>query len=143
LKQVKRCEEGNCRLFYAAQRLSLPVLMDLNASYTLDRCRSALVTAGREMLVSLVREKQRNTLTGSLTHIDFQVVSMKEKIRTRVSVETRGEAPAVKNFNGILVLNIDELEIEALPGDLPERILVDVSGLETSVIHRLRPLPGR
>jgi len=134
-KQVKALRrEGKLpAILYGSTIEPTPVLMDLkSASNTLNRLPgSALVAINLEgeNLVSLVREKQRNALTGTITHVDFQVVSMKEKIRTEVSVEIRGEAPAVKNFNGILVQNVDELEVEALPGDLPERIIVDVSGL--------------
>lgn len=134
-KQVKALRrEGKLpAILYGSTIEPTPVLMDLkSASNTLNRLPgSALVSINLEgeNLVSLVREKQRNVLTGTITHVDFQVVSMKEKIRTEVSVEIRGEAPAVKNFNGILVQNVDELEVEALPGDLPERIIVDVSGL--------------
>lgn len=136
-KQVKALRrEGKLpAILYGSTIEPTPVLMDHKAASTTlgHMASSSLVTIilEGEKHVALVREKQRNVLTGSLTHIDFQIVSMKEKIRTRVSIETRGEAPAVKNFNGILVLNLDAVEIEALPGDLPERILVDVSGLET------------
>ncbi len=134
-KQVKALRrEGKIpAILYGSTIEPTPVLLDLkSASNTLNRLSgSALVAVNLEgnNLVSLVREKQRDVLTGTITHVDFQIVSMKEKIRTEVSVEIRGEAPAVKNFNGILVQNVDELEVEALPGDLPERIVVDVSGL--------------
>jgi large subunit ribosomal protein L25 len=151
-KQVRALRrEGKLpAILYGSTIKPTPVLMELkSASYTLNRLPgSALVTINLEgeNLVSLVREKQRDSLTGVLTHIDFQVVSMKEKIRTHVSVEIRGEAPAVKNFNGILVLNVDEMEVEALPGDLPERITVDVSGLTNignSVMLRDLVLPEK
>jgi large subunit ribosomal protein L25 len=151
-KQVKALRrEGKLpAILYGSTIEPTPVLMDLkSASNTLNRLPgSALVDINLEgeKLVSLVREKQRNALTGMITHVDFQIVSMKEKIRTEVSVEIRGEAPAVKNFNGILVQNVDELEVEALPGDLPERIVVDVSGLTNigqSVLLRDIALPEK
>ena len=78
---------------------------------------------------ALVREKQRNHLTGDLLHVDFQVVSMTEEIRASVSLEFVGEAPAVKVLNGILVVNTDALDVECLPGDLPGQIIVNISGL--------------
>jgi large subunit ribosomal protein L25 len=78
---------------------------------------------------ALVREKQRNFVKGNLLHVDFQVVSMTEKLRTSVGIELVGTAPAVKDFNAILINGLDELEVECLPQDLPERIVVDISGL--------------
>ncbi len=78
----------------------------------------------------LVREKQRNVLTGSLIHIDFQALSMKETLRTSVMVEFVGDSPAVKDYNAVLVYALETMEVECLPADLPERIVVNVSGLK-------------
>jgi large subunit ribosomal protein L25 len=78
---------------------------------------------------ALVREKQRNFITGVLLHVDFQAVSLTEKLRTTVSIELTGLAPAIKDFSGVVVTNVNQVEVECLPQDLPERIIVDVSGL--------------
>jgi large subunit ribosomal protein L25 len=77
-----------------------------------------------------VREKQRNALTGEILHVDFQAVSMLEKLRTSVGIEFVGEAPAVEIYNGILVQETDLVEVESLPGNLPERFIVDLSILK-------------
>jgi len=92
---------------------------------------SSLVTIdleGKEY-PSLVRESQRNPIKRSLVHVDFQTVSLTEKLRTHVSVEVTGSAPAVKDFSAVLVTSLDELEVECFPQDLPERIVVDISRL--------------
>src|SRR5512139_2207492 len=77
----------------------------------------------------LVREKQRNPITGVLLHVDFLAVSMTEKLRANVVIRLEGEAPAVRELDGIVVTGIEELEVECLPGDLLERITVDLSSL--------------
>ena len=79
---------------------------------------------------TLVREKQRNKILGSLIHIDFLAVSMEEKLRANVTVSIVGVSPAVKDYNGILVQELNLLEVECLPQDLPERVVVDISGLD-------------
>jgi large subunit ribosomal protein L25 len=92
---------------------------------------SSLVTIemeGKEY-PALVREKQRNFIKGNLLHVDFQVVSMTEKLRTKVGIELVGDSPAVKEFSAILINGLEELEVECLPQDLPERIVVDISSL--------------
>ncbi len=92
---------------------------------------SSLVTInleGKEH-AALVREKQRDYILGDLLHVDFQVVSLTEKIRATVSVELTGTAPAVKEYNGIVLTGLEELEVESLPQDLPERFIVDISKL--------------
>lgn len=78
---------------------------------------------------ALVREKQRDYIKNRLLHVDFMAVSLTDKIRTRVSVHFIGVSLAVKDYNAVLVKNLEELEVECLPTDLPERIDVDISAL--------------
>jgi len=92
---------------------------------------SSLVTIdldGKEYL-ALVREKQRDFIKNRLVHLDFQVVSLTEKMRAKVGIELAGTAPAVKDFNAVIHTGLTEMEIECMPEDLPERIVVDISGL--------------
>ena len=92
---------------------------------------SSLVTInveGTEHL-ALVREKQRDYIKNVLLHVDFLAVSLTEKLRTVVPVHFVGISLAVKDFNAVMVHNLEELEVECLPNDLPERIDVDISSL--------------
>jgi len=79
---------------------------------------------------TLVRDKQFHPVTGTLLHIDFLEVSMSEKLKTDVGISIQGEAPAAKNMNGILVTGLEAIQVECLPKDLPERVVVDISVLE-------------
>jgi large subunit ribosomal protein L25 len=112
-----------------------PVAISLDAKETktlLGRVSaSTLVTIdldGKEF-PTLVREKQREPVKNVFLHIDFQAVSLTEKIRAKVSIVLTGLSPAVKDFSAILVTTLNELEVEAFPQDLPERIVVDISTL--------------
>jgi large subunit ribosomal protein L25 len=100
---------------------------------------SAIVTIDLEgeTQSALIREKQKDFIRNSLIHIDFQVVSMTEKLRTTVRLDFAGLAPAIKDFNGVVVHSMSEIEVECFPQDLPERITVDISGLDQigSAIH--------
>ena len=78
---------------------------------------------------ALVRERQRDYIKGVLTHVDFLVVDLNEKIRTSVGLHYVGVSLAVKDLNGVLVHNLERLEVECLPTDLPERIDIDISVL--------------
>lgn len=92
---------------------------------------SSLITVnieGKEE-AALVREKQKDFIKGTLLHVDFQAVSLTEKLTTGVEIELTGVAPAVKDFNGVVVSGLDEIEVECLPQDLPERIVVDITKL--------------
>src|SRR5512134_1335375 len=63
---------------------------------------------------ALVREKQRDYIKNRLLHVDFLAVSLTEKIRTNVSVHFVGVSAAVKDYNAVLVHNLEQLEIECL-----------------------------
>ena len=121
-------------ILYGRHIDSLPIVLDAKtASRVLEGLSpSALVVleVDGERHYALVREKQRNVIRGTLRHVDFQAVSLEEKVRASVAIDLVGESPAVENFIGILVTNVEQLEVESLPRELPERIEVDVSGLK-------------
>lgn len=78
----------------------------------------------------LIRGVQVHPLTDKPLHIDFYQVSLKEKVKVAVPVEIAGVALAVEKKVGVLLTPLTEIEIEALPQNLPEKIEVDVSKLE-------------
>ncbi len=69
-------------------------------------------------------------LSGAITHADLLTIRMDEKIKTEVPIRIIGESTAVYQDEGTLVTPLDAIEVEALPGDLPEAIEVDISGLD-------------
>jgi large subunit ribosomal protein L25 len=77
----------------------------------------------------IIYEIQRNPVTSDIIHIDFFQVRMDEEIETEVELEFIGESLAVRDLGGVLVKNIDEIEVKCLPGDLPSKISVDISVL--------------
>lgn len=111
-----------------------PIVMNLrDASKALFKLSASSVVTlemDGEEFPALVREKQRDFIKNILKHVDFQIVSMKEKIRTLVTVELIGSSPAEKNFNGVVVQNLNQIEVEALPQDLPDRLELDMEPLE-------------
>jgi large subunit ribosomal protein L25 len=102
------------------------------ASKTLDSISpSALVVLDidGEKHYTLVRDKQRNPVRRTIIHVDFQAVSLTETVRADVTVNLVGEAPAIETYLGILVPSLEQLSIECIPTNLPDRIDVDLSGL--------------
>lgn len=77
----------------------------------------------------LISETTYHPVSGELLHVSFHQVNLKEKVTAPVALELVGEPPAEKDKLGILVQQLDEIEIEALPADMPEHIDVDVSVL--------------
>ena len=78
----------------------------------------------------LIKNIQLHPVNGKPLHIDFYQVDLKEKVKARVPLKIISAAPAVEQKIGILLQLFDELEVEALPTNLPEHIEVDISRLE-------------
>lgn len=77
----------------------------------------------------LIHNVQFDFITSVPVHADFYQVNLKEKIKAMVPVEIMGEPKAVAEKIGLLLQTLNEVEVEALPADLPEHLEVDVTGL--------------
>ena len=80
--------------------------------------------------LALVQEVQHHPLTGKALHVDFHEVQENEPVTVMVPVETSGEAVGVKTGGGVLEHVLFKLKVRALPKNLPEQIVIDVSHLE-------------
>lgn len=135
-KQVKALRRAGKLPAVIYGRHTDPINVNLDAhsaSLALARMTSSsLVTISLDGAehIALVREKQRDYIKNRLLHIDFLAVSLSEELRTSVPVHFVGVSPAVKDYNAVLVHNLEELEVECLPADLPERIDIDISVLK-------------
>jgi large subunit ribosomal protein L25 len=83
----------------------------------------------------LIHDVSIDPIDDTFIHIDFYQVVMDKTIKTHVPLVFAGEAPAVKGLDGVLIKNLTELEIEALPKDLPHEIKVDISSLDSFDKH--------
>lgn len=79
----------------------------------------------------LIHEIQRDPLSLKPIHIDFYKPSLEEEITAAVSIIFEGVSPVVKELGGTLVREISELEVKALPQNLPHEIKVNVGNLKT------------
>ena len=118
---------------YGSKIEPIPITLDMReASRTLEKLSpSALVVVDvdGEQHYTLVRDKQRNPLRRSIIHVDFQAVSLTETVRADLNIHLVGDAPAIETYLGIVVPSLEQLSIESLPKDLPDKIDVDISGL--------------
>lgn len=122
-------------VIYGSKIEPMPITLNLReASKTLTAATaSSLVTIrveGKDITV-LVREKQKNFIRNELIHVDFQAVSMTEKIRASVAIVMEGSSLAVKDLSAVLVNGLTTIEVSAFPQDLPEKFTVDISSLKT------------
>jgi large subunit ribosomal protein L25 len=87
------------------------------------------VVVGDKSYPSLITGTASDPITGDTLHVDFHNVSLKEKVTATIPMELIGESPAVKDLAGVVNQSLYELEVEALPTDLPEVFEIDISKL--------------
>lgn len=92
---------------------------------------------GKEAKNVLIYDVSKDPVSGKFIHVDFYVVRMDKVITAEVHLVFEGESPAVETEEGTLVKNITEVEVEALPANLPSELKVDISVLKTfdDLIH--------
>src|SRR5438046_6436801 len=90
----------------------------------------AVADDARPKRLALVQEVQHHPLSGEVLHVDLHEVAENEKVTVNVPLETVGEAIGVKTGGGVLEHVLFKIKVCALPKDLPEQIIVDVTSLE-------------
>lgn len=114
--------------------------------------------AGETTLIDLKIEKEekprpvlitnltRHPVTGNYLHADFHQVDLAEKVTAAIPVRIIGQSPAVKDKAAVLVTVISEIEVKALPGDLPDHFEVEIGGLnefgDSIAVKDLKIPPG-
>jgi len=120
-------------------------IKNLNLSINYDAFEKIYEEAGESTLIKLkikdaetnkervvlIHDLTKDVVTDKFLHIDFKQIKMDELIKVEVPLVFIGESEAVKSEGGILVKNIHEVEIEALPQDLIHEIEIDISSLKT------------
>jgi large subunit ribosomal protein L25 len=89
---------------------------------------------------AIIREIQYHPVSRDILNVDFQHISMTKEITVDVPVEISGEAVGVKTHGGILDLILREVEVECLPANIPDEIVVDVTNLDVGDSVQVRDL---
>lgn len=87
------------------------------------------VNLDKETYPTIIHDVATDSVSDDVLHVDFYKVRLDEKIKAKIPVVIIGESPAVKGLGGILVRNINEIEVEGFPQDLPHEFEVDISSL--------------
>ena len=90
-------------------------------------------------VAAMIRQIQRDPVMHRPLHVDFQWVSLRDKITATVQVIVAGEAPGLL-VGGVIDLALHEVEVECLPQAIPEHLVIDVSGMEIRDSRHVRDL---
>jgi large subunit ribosomal protein L25 len=125
---------AEARAFQAGEREVRAVLAAGHALFDLE-------LDGSKAVPVVVKEQQMHPVRGNLQHIDLQEVKLDEAIQAEVAIELEGAetAPGVKG-GGVLEHVTREITVEALPTDIPERLIADVSAMEINDTVQLSAL---
>lgn len=96
---------------------------------------------GAEDILSVIQATQRNPVTDKFEHIDFQEVVRGEAMTARIPIHTTGTSDGVKNFDGVLDIQMHDIEVSCRPRHLPEEIVVDVTELKVGDAIHIGQLP--
>jgi len=99
------------------------------------------IKLGNDSKTAIVKQIQRDVISRKPIHIDFQAISMQEKIEINVPLHILGIAPGVKLSGGVMEHVVRELRVSCLPIDIPQSVDVDVSALEINHSIAVRDLP--
>jgi len=116
-----------------ALQVETPLLKRLIARVGINALITLRVDGGSEPRLTMIREVQRDPLTGDLLHVDFFQVEVSHKVRVEIPLIFLGEAPGAKRANAMLIQNLNSLHVEGLPTDLPRGLEVDLSVLKEVV----------
>ncbi|HZS43027.1 MAG TPA: 50S ribosomal protein L25 [Candidatus Paceibacterota bacterium] len=135
-------------VFYGRKSESTPIVVkeaDFLKAWKEAGESSVLVLKGAgDEHEALIHDIDLDPVTGRVRHADFYILEKGKKVKVGVPIEFNGLPPAVKELGGTLVKVLHELEIEAMPKDLPHQIEVDVTGLvnfESRVLAKDVKLP--
>ncbi|MBI4343626.1 MAG: 50S ribosomal protein L25 [Candidatus Omnitrophica bacterium] len=91
---------------------------------------------------ALVKAVQHDPVDGHVVHVDFQAITLTERIRVKIPVALTGEPVGVKQEGGVLEQFLRELEVECLPTEIPAGIEYDVSALKIGDTVHVKDLPA-
>jgi large subunit ribosomal protein L25 len=116
---------------------------ELRAVLHTDAGHNALIDlhVGSERHLTIVKELQRHPVRNEVVHVDFLVVNRDEVVTVDVPIVLQGESKEVANANGTVDQQLFTLTIHAKPGDIPNDITIDVSGLTIGDTVRVGDLP--
>ena len=89
----------------------------------------------------MIKEMQQDPIKEDILHIDFNHISLTEKITVKIPVEIKGEAAGVK-MGGLVEHVLWEVEVECLPADIPEKISLNISELEIGQSLQVKDIPA-
>ena len=120
-------------VYYTDGKDAIPIIIDIKDFYQLFTHKVNIFDLDfdkGENKPSIVREIQRDPVSGDIIHVDLYGIKATEKIVIKVPIMIIGTPMGVKEMGGILEHPLRELEIQCMPKDVPDSVDIDVSGLE-------------
>lgn len=115
---------------------------ELRAALTSESGLNALISldVGGQRHLAMARQLQRHPVRRSIDHVDFVIVRRDEVVSAEVNVHVTGEAVEVERADGLVEQQLFSLLVRATPGDIPNSIEVDISGLAIGDVIRVGDL---
>ena len=131
-KAVRNAGRVPCVLYgsEAAIHFSAPELDFSKLVYTPNAHTVVIELGGSEKINAILQDIQFHPLTDKILHVDFYQLFDDKEISMDIPVKVEGAAPGVLNSGGVLRLNKRKLKVKALPANLPDYVIADISNLQ-------------
>ncbi len=131
-KALRNAGQVPCVLYGGGEPLhfSAPELDFSKLVYTPNAHTVEIVLEDGTKISAILQDIQFHPLTDRILHVDFYQLSEDKEVSLNIPVKVQGAAPGVLNSGGVLRLNKRKLRVKALPSNLPDYIIADISGLE-------------
>jgi large subunit ribosomal protein L25 len=131
-KALRNAGRVPCVLYGGGEPLhfSAPELDFSKLVYTPNAHTVEIVLEDGTKISAILQDIQFHPLTDRILHVDFYQLSEDKEVSLNIPVKVQGAAPGVLNSGGVLRLNKRKLRVKALPSNLPDYIIADISGLE-------------
>jgi large subunit ribosomal protein L25 len=110
-------------------------------SHAIFRLKVTGSSDGKGSVMALIRDVQRDPLTGRIMHLDFFELSEKDLVRNKVPVEIIGDTPIGVKLGGVLEHHVREVTVECLPATMPDHLKADASNLGMNESFHVKDLP--
>lgn len=135
-KKVKTLRNGGLipAVVYGGKDGAIPLTLSLKEFLNIFKVAGETtlikLSVGDKAKNVLINDVVRNPINEDVMHVDFYEVKMDEKINAKIPLIFTGDSLAVNDLGGVLVKAMQELEVRALPADLPHQIEIDISPLK-------------
>lgn len=131
--------QGENVMFSAPAKELLKILKSKGGSHHIIRTK---FTGDKKERAAMIKRLDVHPITDELTHLDLMEIDVKKPLRLKVELEFTGTAKGVKEKGGVLKIYLKKVDVECMPADIPNSIVVPITDLDLGDVLRVKSIPA-